>query len=153
MLRSVWVLLSFLFLLLIQEGWGIMCHRCFSAMGGCGNDLDWRMFPWKDCGDSEFCVKVIQRVGSEDKIIRECENELLKSTRHRLQMPTLRRHGYCLNARKNDMWNREELESDDIQYCFCNDWNGCNSAPSTKVVLLPVACFSILVSYIFSKFF
>ena len=43
-----------------------MCHRCFSAMGGCGADgVNWRMFPWRDCGDSKFCVKVITRDGGK----------------------------------------------------------------------------------------
>ena len=45
-----------------------MCHRCFSAMGGCGTDgVDWRMFPWKDCGESKFCVKVVTYDGSKSR--------------------------------------------------------------------------------------
>jgi len=29
-------------------------------MGGCGEDgVVWRMFPWRDCGDSKFCVKMV----------------------------------------------------------------------------------------------
>lgn len=51
-------------LIALLSGSAIMCHRCVSAMGGCGDDLDWRMFPWRDCGDSEFCVKIIKKVGS-----------------------------------------------------------------------------------------
>ena len=48
------------------SGEGIMCHRCFSAMGGCGADgVNWRMFPWRDCGESKFCIKVITRDGGK----------------------------------------------------------------------------------------
>lgn len=42
-----------------------MCYRCVSVMGGCGDDFDWRMFLWRDCGDLEFCVKIIKKVGSK----------------------------------------------------------------------------------------
>ncbi|XP_029639001.1 uncharacterized protein LOC115214089 [Octopus sinensis] len=106
----------------------IMCHRCYSAMGGCGYDVNWRMYPWRSCPDSEFCVKVMEKVGSEYKIIRECEHELDKNVRHRLMMPVLRRHGYCEPARKNDPRNPSVLTDSSIQYCFCKDWNGCNAA-------------------------
>ena len=43
-----------------------MCHRCFSGMGGCGSDgVEWRMFPWRSCGVSNFCVKVVIHEGSK----------------------------------------------------------------------------------------
>lgn len=113
----------------MKLGDAIMCHRCNSAMGGCGSDgVVWRMFPWRDCGDSKFCVKSVTYKNGEAKIIRECENELMKSGYHRLRMPVLRRHGYCEPARKNDFWNPTQTTDPDVQYCFCNDWNGCNSA-------------------------
>ena len=38
-----------------------MCHRCYSAMGGCSDHVVWRMYPWRECGN-EFCVKVIEKV-------------------------------------------------------------------------------------------
>lgn len=50
------------FVISYVSGEAIMCHRCFSSMGGCGADgVVWRMFPWRDCGDSQFCVKVITK--------------------------------------------------------------------------------------------
>ncbi|XP_035825373.1 uncharacterized protein LOC101853784 isoform X2 [Aplysia californica] len=104
-----------------------------SSMGGCGDSVVWRMYPWKDCGDS-FCVKVIEKVpGEEPRYIRECERNLLKSTRHRLRMPVLRRHGYCVPARKNDPFNPLDSIDSRFTYCFCNDWNGCNTAVSNTV--------------------
>lgn len=128
------------FLLLLQPGESIMCHRCYSAMGGCGHEVNWRMYPWRSCGDSEFCVKVMEKVGSEYKIIRECENVLAKSARHRLMMPVLRRHGYCMPARKNNPYDPKDLVDNSIIYCFCKDWNGCNPASlvtgSTILVLV-----------------
>ena len=38
-----------------------MCHRCYSAMGGCDDNVRWFMYPWRRCGP-EFCVKVIENV-------------------------------------------------------------------------------------------
>lgn len=60
-----WFKLNGIVKISVLSGSAIMCHRCVSAMGGCGDDLDWRMFPWRDCGDSEFCVKIIKKVGSK----------------------------------------------------------------------------------------
>lgn len=116
--------------MLFQPGESIMCHRCYSAMGGCGHEVNWRMYPWRSCPNSEFCVKVMEKVGSEYKIIRECEEVLAKSARHRLMMPVLRRHGYCMPARKNNPWDPKDLIDSSIVYCFCKDWNGCNPAPT-----------------------
>ncbi|KAK3102319.1 hypothetical protein FSP39_010435 [Pinctada imbricata] len=130
----------------------IMCHRCFSAMGGCGDNLDWRMFPWKDCGDSQFCVKVIEKVGSEMTIIRECENVLQKSTKHRLKMPNLRRHGYCEPGRKNDKYNPLVTTTSKVKYCFCNDWNGCNTADRLATKFVPLAFLSLVMTLFLRKF-
>ncbi|VDI34488.1 UPAR/Ly6 domain-containing protein crim-like [Mytilus edulis] len=145
------LLLITIILSLCYEGSAIMCHRCFSAMGGCGDDLVWWMFPWKDCGDSQFCVKITEQVGSETYITRECENVLMKSTRHRLRMPNLRRHGYCLPARNNDFWNPGSLTNPKIKYCFCNDWNGCNSANKITQKALPMTILCIALTFIFKR--
>lgn len=50
---------------------------------------------------------------------------LMEHTGHRKRIPTVRRHGYCEPARNDDPYHREDKL---INYCFCNDWNGCNSA-------------------------
>jgi len=143
--------LLFLFVLAILAkcGESIMCHRCFSSMGGCGNDgVVWRMFPWRDCGESKFCVKVITHEDGEEAIIRECEDVLMKSTYHRLRMPVLRRHGYCINARKNDFWNPEQTTNPKMEYCFCNDLNGCNSAPAIYSRIAPVLSLCSVLLYL-----
>ncbi|XP_061178640.1 uncharacterized protein LOC133187294 [Saccostrea echinata] len=139
---SLFVLIS-----LYHSCTAIMCHRCVSAMGGCGDDLDWRMFPWRDCGDSEFCVKIIKKVGSEHNIVRDCESSLMRSTNHRLKMPNLRRHGYCLPARKNDASNPMDTEDENVMYCFCNDWNGCNSASGLFSKIPVISLISAFISF------
>ena len=84
----------------------------------------------------------------EDKIIRECESNLMKSAYHRLRMPVLRRHGYCLKARHNDFWNPRQMEDPNMEYCFCNDWNGCNSATAMySRLLLPLFSIFSLLAY------
>lgn len=90
-------------------------------------------------------------LSGEAKIIRECENELMKSAYHRLRMPVLRRHGYCEPSRKNDFWNPTETTDSNIQYCFCNDWNGCNSAPKLFSRTLPILSLCMLLVYIVKK--
>ncbi|XP_041366088.1 uncharacterized protein LOC121381064 [Gigantopelta aegis] len=134
---------------LIKHTESIMCHRCYSAMGGCGDEVVWRMFPWRDCGPSNFCVKVVEEIpGEQPKYIRECEHILLQSTRHRLQMPNLRRHGYCTPARKNDPSNPLQLTNSNIKYCFCNEYNGCNTAPSQTVITMPLMMFSAVLTLV-----
>jgi len=150
---AISVVLSLLvFFTVYQSCSAIMCHRCVSAMGGCGDDLDWRMFPWRDCGDSEFCVKIIKKVGSEHNIVRDCESSLMRSTRHRMLMPNLRRHGYCLPARKNDASNPMDTENENVMYCFCNDWNGCNSAEKLSSKFTVLSLLSAFLSYTLLKF-
>ncbi|KAH3870700.1 uncharacterized protein LOC127868326 [Dreissena polymorpha] len=140
------LLITIVITVLLNYGEAIMCHRCNSAMGGCGADgVVWRMFPWRDCGDSKFCVKVITKQDGEEKILRECESELMKTAFHRLKMPVLRRHGYCRPARKNDFWNPLQTTDESIQYCFCNDWNGCNSASRLFSTLVPVTSLGLSV--------
>ena len=62
----------------------------------------------------------------EEFLTRECLRTLRDYTYHRRQMPTVQRHGYCSAARTNDPFHRYD---ENTIYCFCNDWNGCNSAP------------------------
>ncbi|GFN76128.1 steroid dehydrogenase [Plakobranchus ocellatus] len=144
------VITVFLVTLLINYDDAILCHRCMSSMGGCGDHVVWRMYPWRDCGSS-FCVKVIEKVpGEEPRYIRECEHNLLKSTRHRLRMPVLRRHGYCVPARKNDPFNPLDTTDSRFTYCFCNDWNGCNSAIAKKISLTFMGILTI-VAVVFSS--
>lgn len=75
----------------------------------------------------------------------------MKSTRHRLRMPNLRRHGYCLPARNNDFWNPGKLTNDKIKYCFCNDWNGCNSAEKLSHRFLPMTILCLVFTYMARK--
>ncbi|KAK7099486.1 UPAR/Ly6 domain-containing protein crim-like [Littorina saxatilis] len=140
------VFLASLLIAILHHGEAIMCHRCYSAMGGCSDHVVWRMYPWRECGD-EFCVKVIEKVpGEEPRYLRDCEHNLLKSARHRLRMPVLRRHGYCLPARKNDPFNPLDSTDSRFTYCFCNDWNGCNTAADKRVSVSLLGLISGLVS-------
>ena len=82
---------------------------------------------------------------------RGCISDILQSSLHRLQMPTVRRHGYCVNGRNYEMMKAQGvvLGTDYIQYCFCNDWNGCNAAlpafaPARLALLLPPAVVLLL---------
>ncbi|KAK2187042.1 hypothetical protein NP493_180g07033 [Ridgeia piscesae] len=110
----------------------LKCYSCQSSQPGCGKELNIRIQRWKHCKGMEdgagenFCVKIIKKVGSEEFLTRECLRTLRDYTYHRRQMPTVQRHGYCSAARTNDPFHRYD---ESTIYCFCNDWNGCNSAP------------------------
>ena len=90
--------------------------------------------------------------GEEPRYLRDCEHNLLKSARHRLRMPVLRRHGYCLPARKNDPFNPLDSTDSRFTYCFCNDWNGCNTAGHTQVSLPLLGLISGFVSLLLWRF-
>ncbi|KAJ8298637.1 hypothetical protein KUTeg_022697 [Tegillarca granosa] len=153
-----------------------MCHQCNSAMGGCGEEVDWRMFPWRDCKDSKFCIKIIKKdalseclnfyydlslcylISHSIKLVlpeltrTECETTLLKSTRDRLSMPVLRRHGYCSPGRKNDPTSPLTVEDPKVTYCFCNDWNGCNSANGLFTRIAPLTFLSFIMPIFWTTF-
>ena len=65
-------------------------------------------------------------VAGEEFLTRHCLQNLRDYTSHRRAMPTVMRHGYCNAARTGDAYNPW---NQNMVYCFCNDWNGCNSAP------------------------
>ena len=54
---------------------------------------------------------------------------LRRHSEHRLQMPTVQRHGYCSYGRNDDPFKPLDHS---VRYCFCNDWNGCNAAPAVR---------------------
>lgn len=89
----------------------------------------------------------------EHNIVRDCESSLMRSTRHRLLMPNLRRHGYCLPARKNDAYKPMDTEDEKVMYCFCNDWNGCNSASKISSKVTIISILSAIISYSVLRFF
>ncbi|KAK6190974.1 hypothetical protein SNE40_002729 [Patella caerulea] len=153
-MESSYVLLAILSLLAyFKEGNSfVFCRKCYSSMGGCGETVDWIMYGWRYCGNSEFCVKVIDKSHGDTRIIRDCEENLMKSTRHRLQMPVLKRHGYCLDARLNNPYQPLKMTNSDIKYCFCNEYPGCNSAVKQDINILSLVLISSLALFFIQKF-
>lgn len=119
----------------IQTVGALNCYRCHSSQAGCGKELNIRLQRWHYCpqpadgAGENFCVKIINREGAYESITRECLHTLREHTDHREKMPTVRRHGYCMHGRNDDPRHRED---DKLTYCFCNDWNGCNTASGLK---------------------
>lgn len=140
-----------LFVAVLQVASSLQCYRCHSSQPGCGKELNIRLQKWYTCpslgtGSGEnFCVKVIEKRGSEDHITRECLQTLRHNTGHREKLPTVQRHGYCTAARQDDPW--APIDERNI-YCFCNDWNGCNSADTIKtrsIIISAITAFSLIV--------
>lgn len=68
-------------------------------------------------------------VAADIVMTRECLMTLRHSEKHREKIPTVQRHNYCQNGRNNDPLNPYD---DNLQFCFCNDWDGCNAADKTR---------------------
>jgi hypothetical protein len=66
---------------------------------------------------------------------------LRRSEKHREKLPSVQRHNYCEYGRNNDPRNPTDPN---LQFCFCNDWNGCNSAPPSVVRPLAIAATTLL---------
>ena len=121
----------------------ITCYRCVSSQPGCGKELNIRLQRRHSCpgtgtyGGENFCVKVVEKVGSDTVITRDCLMTLRHSTRHREKLPTVQRQNYCYPGRNNDPKNPYDNTK---MFCFCNDWNGCNSSPG-QIILMPLRAF------------
>lgn len=138
-----------LLLVLIDKALSLQCYRCHSSQPGCGKELNIRLQKWHSCpnpgdgGGENFCVKVIETRGSEVSILRECLMTLRHNTGHREKIPMIQRHGYCEPARVNDP-DPEKRVDETTKYCFCNDWNGCNTASGLKGRLFGAAFLPLL---------
>lgn len=125
----------------------IKCLSCHSSQPGCGKDVNIRFQRWSSCqstgkgGGENFCVKVLEKRDGEEYITRDCLMNLRLDTRHRLRMPTIQRHGYCEYARNDDPWMPLDKS---VIYCFCNDYNACNSAPKIVSYSIKSALFAIV---------
>jgi hypothetical protein len=121
--------------LVINSALAIQCYRCTSSQPGCGKELSIRLQKWHTCPDTgefggeNFCVKVIENIGSDIVITRECLMTLRHSEKHREKLPTVQRQNYCQPGRNNDP---HKPYDEKLTFCFCNDWNGCNGATQTK---------------------
>jgi len=54
---------------------------------------------------------------------------LRNSEKHREKIPTVQRHNYCQKGRNNDPLNPYD---ENLEFCFCNDWDGCNAAEKSR---------------------
>jgi len=151
----MWLTLTdiFPFVVLFHSGFALQCYRCVSSQPGCGKELNIRLQKWHTCpstgqfGGENFCVKIIETIGSDQVITRDCLMTLRHSTRHREKLPTVQRQNYCQPGRNNDPKNPyDETKT----FCFCNDWNGCNAA--SRMQLIPVRSIVLaLLLYILCK--
>jgi hypothetical protein len=121
--------------ILFHSACALQCYRCVSTQPGCGKELSIRLEKWHTCpdpgpfGGENFCVKIIETIGSDQVITRDCLMTLRHSTRHREKLPTVQRQNYCEPGRNNDPKNPYDLSK---MFCFCNDWNGCNEASKIR---------------------
>jgi len=86
--------------ILINSACALQCYRCVSSQPGCGRELSIRLERWHSCpdpgpfGGENFCVKIIENIGSDQVITRDCLMTLRHSTRHREKLPTVQRQNY-----------------------------------------------------------
>jgi len=127
---------------LIQATNALKCFQCHSSQPGCGvKKVDFILQGWKDCPgtntDPPMCVKILNTVGSETTVTRGCLSTLLKETQIREDMPSVRRHSYCVPAKSDSTYGQSYITSETKKlYCFCNDLWLCNSAVSMQTSLV-----------------
>lgn len=130
------LLLPLLLLVIVaQQASALYCYRCTSSQPGCGKELNIRVQRWHTCpetgtyGGENFCVKIIEKIESDIVITRECLMTIRHSEKHREKIPTVQRHNYCQPGRNNDPLKPYD---ENMMFCLCNDWNGCNAAEKTR---------------------
>lgn len=93
-------------------------------------------------------------------VTRGCLSDLIMNTQYRLDMPQLRRHGYCVNSRDYQHYLLKVLKGKTLvetamglfsdenmdfkRFCYCNDFNGCNHVNNLKVSTILISFIIIL---------
>ncbi|CAH8528137.1 unnamed protein product [Schistosoma bovis] len=142
----------------------LYCYSCTSAQSGCGDPIDVRLMHWKKCSGraliENYCVKLIEKVQDQTTVTRGCLSDLIMNTQYRLDMPQLRRHGYCVNSRDYQHYLLKVLKGKTLvetamglfsdenmdfkRFCYCNDFNGCNHVNNLKVSTILISFIIIL---------
>ncbi|XP_055855498.1 uncharacterized protein LOC129918797 isoform X2 [Episyrphus balteatus] len=133
----------------------IWCYRCTSATPGCGENFNWRGigFLGEHCPeDEDICVKVTEKRGAKQTIIREC----LSALNFRTDIPADKYEGCrkaAVDVRLAHYVNHTVKEHDvrrdyftDVEYCFCFLDHRCNGATtiSTNLIVVGVALVGLL---------
>ncbi|XP_055905993.1 uncharacterized protein LOC129941394 [Eupeodes corollae] len=134
----------------IQQTFAIWCYRCTSATPGCGDNFNWRGIGYwgEHCPeDEDICVKVTERRGAKETIIREC----LSALNFRTDIPADKYEGCrkaAVDGRLAHYVNHTVKEHDvrrdyftDVEYCFCFLDHRCNGASTmtTNIAVLAIA--------------
>lgn len=69
-------------------------------------------------------------------VTRGCLSTLIKETQIREDIPSVRRHSYCIPAKSDPTYGQSYITSETKKlYCFCNDLWLCNTATTVKTSL------------------
>ncbi|CAD7081340.1 unnamed protein product [Hermetia illucens] len=136
----------------------IWCYRCTSATPGCAEKFNWRGIGYwgEQCPeDNDICVKVIERRGAQQTIIRDCLSALRGP---RTDIPPDHYEG-CRPAGKdvrlghyvNNTIKELDVHRDyynDVTFCFCFLDHRCNGADSLQYrsLLVPLTTIAIVLS-------
>uniref|UniRef100_A0A5K3EPV6 Protein sleepless n=1 Tax=Mesocestoides corti TaxID=53468 RepID=A0A5K3EPV6_MESCO len=162
--------LIFLSLSRFASCYNFWCYNCSSAQSGCGPPIDIRTEHWKYCSGApvyeQMCVKIIEKVNDQVQVTRGCLSDLLLTSQIRLDMPKVRRHGYCLYSASNQRYLQKHLRGSELAlwtmgvlrpdaemyklFCFCDDWPGCNSKDGIQHRWLLIST-TTFTSYILSR--
>ncbi|XP_073843261.1 QVR superfamily protein crim [Musca autumnalis] len=143
-MKKLLCIVLFMLSLWMREGLAIWCYRCTSATPGCGETFNWRGigFLGEQCPESnDICVKITERRGAQETIIRDC----LSALSFRTDIPADKYEG-CYPAAKdvrlahyvNHTIKEHDVKRDyftDVKYCFCFLDHRCNGAEKSQAVL------------------
>ncbi|KAA0183366.1 hypothetical protein HAZT_HAZT007725 [Hyalella azteca] len=132
----------------------IWCYQCVGSHPGCGmEDFDWRFYWSSSCQDAnDVCVKVVEQIGSEVMVTRDCLSSL---EGHRRDIPNDRYEGCRPAAQDVQLGNyifpsvpeidHTRTHYSNVTFCFCTFDERCNTSSSLMSSMATVAAGVILV--------
>lgn len=109
----------------------LYCYRCHSNEKGCGEKLNWWLLQREVCDmDSPKCVKIIKRENAQMSYTRACLKDVVGGI---AMMPIHTKNGCWGGMDQKTPMSMEQVEqipdANFEVFCFCDEVNGCNSAP------------------------
>jgi len=130
---AITVLLALLSLLTVTEAgfFDLYCYRCHSNEKGCGEYLNWWLLQREICDmDSPKCVKIIRRENAQKSYTRACLKDVIGGIP---MMPIHTKNGCWGGPDQKTPMSMEQVnqipDANFEVFCFCDEVNGCNSAP------------------------
>ncbi|XP_015376559.1 PREDICTED: uncharacterized protein LOC107170868 [Diuraphis noxia] len=130
----------------------LLCYQCVSTHPGCGTPFKWMWHKTIFCPEEDdICVKVIERVGAEERITRDCLSSLKG---FRTDIPADKYEGcrkssvdvklghYVNNSIPELDIKRNYYDSTTWCFCYFDHWcNSANMSTSSNLLIVLISIF------------